>query len=67
MTKKQAIELGHALIFWGNGERLEARDALNPESTWGPFRPENYEKLNVDEGIEWRVVETAPSGKQTSK
>ena len=36
---------------------LEARSINGP---WIPFFPENYEKLNVDENLEWRVVSSSP-------
>jgi hypothetical protein len=56
MTKEQALQLGAALISWSKGASLEARDALGVDKTWYPFAPEDYEKLSVEEGIEWRTI-----------
>jgi hypothetical protein len=56
MTKDQALQLGEALIAWSHGADLEARDVLNTTKDWYPFFPDSYEKITVEEGIEWRTA-----------
>ena len=57
MTKEKASQLGLALLLWSKGAILEARDTESPDPRWIPFDPGAYEKINVDEGLEWRVRE----------
>jgi hypothetical protein len=66
MTKAQAAQLGQALILWSNGASLEARDSLGEDQTWYPFCPEDYEKISVILGIEWKRANqpSLPSSKR---
>jgi hypothetical protein len=56
MTKEQASSLAHALKEWAMGSTLEVRDVSADDMGWYPFTPENYERLNVRPGIQWRVA-----------
>jgi len=37
---------------------LEARDTLNANKNWHPFLPDSYEKISVEDGIEWRTAKS---------
>jgi hypothetical protein len=63
MTKEQASNLGRALISWSKGAALQARDARGPDKAWYSFTPEDYEKINVEEGIEWQAVDQVGKSK----
>lgn len=65
VTSDQSLQLGKALTAWGHGAALEARNAKGPDKSWYPFTPEDYEKLNVEKGIEWRVSVCAPAMKSS--
>jgi hypothetical protein len=56
MTKEQAYNLAHVLMEWSKGSSLEARDVAADDMGWYPFTPENYERVNVGPGIQWRVA-----------
>ena len=59
VTRDQAFQLGQALMAWSRGMTLEARDTLNANKNWHPFFPDSYEKISVEDGIEWRTVKPA--------
>ena len=65
MTKNQASQLGQALVAWSQGTVLETRHATGLDKSWYPFTPEDCEKINVEDGIEWR--EAPISGRFLSK
>jgi hypothetical protein len=60
MTREQGFQLGQALLAWGRGHALEVRDSLHSDKGWYPFHPDSYEKITIEEGIEWRVANSLP-------
>jgi hypothetical protein len=59
MTKKQAAQLGRALLAWSENRKVKVRTTTGLDQSWYPFLPDSYEKLNVDEDLEWAVEEGA--------
>ena len=57
MTTDQGLQLGLALVSWSEGKALEVRDSLANDKRWYPFTVESYEKINVQEGMEWRAAD----------
>jgi hypothetical protein len=57
MTKNHAAQLGRALIAWSENRPVKVRTTTGPDRSWYPFLPGSYEKLNVDEDLEWAVEE----------
>jgi hypothetical protein len=61
MTSAQASQLGKALIAWSQGMVVEVRDCSLVENRWVSFDPSSYEKLNVDDDLDWRINGKSPS------
>jgi hypothetical protein len=59
MTKEQAAQLGRALIAWSENREAKVRTTSGPDQSWYPFAPHSYEKLNVENGLEWATAECA--------
>ena len=62
MTTHQGLQLGLALVSWSEGKALEVRDALAADRNWYPFTADSYEKINVQEGMEWRTADRSVPG-----
>jgi len=57
MTREQALQLGLALVSWSEGKALEVRDSQATDRNWYPFTVDSYEKIHVQEGMEWRTAD----------
>ena len=56
MSRKQAAQLGQALIAWSRGIPLERRCGWESSAKWYPFTPGEDDCISVAPGMEWRTV-----------